>query len=83
MSSGDLLIKFFANCQYTAEEAEEHIAAGKADAVVFARRFISNPDLALRFAQDRDIDMRSVEAKDQSTWYGYPDGHKCCPTMHR
>jgi 2,4-dienoyl-CoA reductase-like NADH-dependent reductase (Old Yellow Enzyme family) len=43
---------------------------------VFARRFISNPDFALRIAQGKEIDMRSVEAKDQATWYGFPEGHK-------
>jgi 2,4-dienoyl-CoA reductase-like NADH-dependent reductase (Old Yellow Enzyme family) len=43
---------------------------------VFARRFISNPDFALRIAQGKEIDIRSVEAKDQATWYGHPEGHK-------
>jgi 2,4-dienoyl-CoA reductase-like NADH-dependent reductase (Old Yellow Enzyme family) len=44
--------------------------------VVFARPFISNPDFTLRIAQDKEIDMRSVEKKDQGTWYGHPDGHQ-------
>ena len=47
---------------------------------MFARRFISNPDFALRIEQGKEIDMRSVQAKDQATWYGHPDGHKYLPS---
>lgn len=61
---------------YTPEEAEADIAAGKADAIVFARPYISNPDFALRIAQGKEIDHSSIEGKDQETWYTHPDGHK-------
>jgi 2,4-dienoyl-CoA reductase-like NADH-dependent reductase (Old Yellow Enzyme family) len=61
---------------YTPEEANSDIAAAKADAVFFGRRYISNPDLAFRIEQGKEIDSTSVEFKDLDTWYAYPDGHK-------
>lgn len=39
------------NCGYTHETAEEAIQSGKADMIAFGRPYISNPDLAIRFAQ--------------------------------
>lgn len=36
------------NSDYTAAQAEDHIASGRADAISFGRPFISNPDLVER-----------------------------------
>lgn len=40
-----------ANAEYTAELAEKEITSGYVDAISFGRPFISNPDLARRFAK--------------------------------
>lgn len=41
-----------ANCSYTRDTAEGAVRSGAADLVSFGRPFISNPDLAERFAND-------------------------------
>ena len=60
-----------ANCGYTRESADEVLRAGLADLVAFGRPFISNPDLAERFAHDWPL----AEPADMSTWYA-PGGAK-------
>jgi N-ethylmaleimide reductase len=40
------------NCGYTREAAEEAIQSGQADMIAFGRPYISNPDLADRFARN-------------------------------
>jgi N-ethylmaleimide reductase len=50
---------------YTADEAEETIAQGFADAVAFGRLFIANPDLPKRFRLGTDLN-----SWDRSTFYG-------------
>jgi len=53
--------KLVLNSDYTAEQAEEDIAAGRCDAISFGRPYISNPDLAERirlgapWAPNRDV----------------------------
>lgn len=50
---------------YTAETANQTIAAGRVDAVAFGRLFISNPDLPERLET-----KSSLNAYDRSTFYG-------------
>lgn len=50
---------------FTAETAEEVLAAGTADLVGFGRPFIANPDLPRRFALGAKLN-----APDRSTFYG-------------
>ncbi len=50
---------------YSAETAEEAIAAGRADAIAFGRLFISNPDLPKRLEN-----KTALNAYDRSTFYG-------------
>ncbi|MCA9130184.1 MAG: alkene reductase [Planctomycetales bacterium] len=66
--------RLMANCGYDREQAENAIAQGLADFVAFGRPFISNPDLAERFANDWPLN----ETADKSIWYspgaeGYTD----------
>ena len=61
------------NMGYTAEEAEEAIAAGKLDAVAFGTAFLANPDLPARIQIKAPLNV-----PDQSTFYtqgakGYTD----------
>ena len=61
------------NCGYNRDSAEKVLVAGDADAVVFGRPFISNPDLPYRFAHDLPL-----TPDDPSTWFthdakGYAD----------
>ena len=62
------------NCGYTAELAEERIAAGHADLIAFGRPYISNPDLPERFKNGWALES----SEDMSQWYtpgpeGYTD----------
>ena len=50
---------------YTAESAEETVAAGNADAVAFGRLFIANPDLPERFQLNAPLNN-----PDRRTFYG-------------
>jgi N-ethylmaleimide reductase len=61
------------NMGYSAEEAEQAIAAGQLDAVAFGVPFLANPDLPERFAKQAELN-----APDSSTFYspgpkGYTD----------
>jgi N-ethylmaleimide reductase len=61
------------NMGYSAEEAEQAIAAGQLDAVAFGVPFLANPDLPERFAKQAELN-----APDPSTFYspgpkGYTD----------
>lgn len=62
-----------ANMGYTAQEAEEAIAAGKVDAVAFGVPFLANPDLPARFKAGAPLN-----AANPATFYapgpaGYTD----------
>jgi N-ethylmaleimide reductase len=62
------------NVGYSEETAEAAIANGDTDLIAFGRPFISNPDLADRFANGWPL----AESADMSTWYsndekGYAD----------
>ncbi|CAF4658256.1 unnamed protein product, partial [Rotaria magnacalcarata] len=43
------------NTNYNAEEGEKTLQAGLADAIVFGRFYIANPDLAERLIQNQEL----------------------------
>jgi N-ethylmaleimide reductase len=57
------------NCGYSKETAEAAIAGGHADLISFGRPYISNPDLAERFAQDWPLNPPA----DMSVWYSFDE----------
>ncbi|MXV43824.1 alkene reductase [Saccharibacter sp. 17.LH.SD] len=59
------------NQDYTAEEAKAAVSEGKADAISFGRRYISNPDLVHRLENDLPL-----QDDDMGTWYGAHLGAK-------
>ncbi len=70
------------NCGYTQATAEATIAAGHADLIAFGRPFISNPDLAERFANGWPLapeasmaDWYSFEPKGYADFPSYQAGH--------
>lgn len=70
-----------ANCGYNEGSAEKEIASGAADCVAFGRPFISNPDLAERFAAGAELEPDA----DMSVWYNKQErkavGYTDFPTM--
>lgn len=50
---------------FTADTAEQALAAGAADLIAFGRTFIANPDLPRRLALDAPLNE-----PDRSTFYG-------------
>lgn len=56
---------FIANGEFTAEEAAEWVATGKADAISFGRSFLANPDLPARIAAGGPYNE-----PDRNTFYG-------------
>ncbi|MEM1271745.1 MAG: alkene reductase [Bacteroidota bacterium] len=59
------------------DSGEEAIQEGRLDLVAYARYYVSNPDLAARYAADADL-----AEWDQSTFYqGGPNGYTDYPTM--
>lgn len=56
---------YIGNGNYSAEEADARIRAGRCDLVSFGRPMISNPDLSERFRRGA-----SLNAWDSSTFYG-------------
>ena len=60
---------------FTKATGEAAIAAGRADAVVYARPFISNPDLVERFRLDAPLnpwDVRTFYGGDDHGYTDYP-----------
>jgi N-ethylmaleimide reductase len=47
--------KFFVNADYDGKQGAEALAAGLADAIVFGRLYISNPDLAQRLINNQEL----------------------------
>lgn len=67
------------NCGYTQESAEAAIAGGHADLIAFGRPFISNPDLAERFANGWPL----APTARMSDWYSFePKGYADFPAYH-
>lgn len=56
------------NGDYTAQEAEETVASGKADAIAFGRPFIPNPDLAERIRIGAPL-----ATSEMAGWYSQGD----------
>lgn len=57
------------NGDYTPQEANEAVAAGKADAIAFGRPYISNPDLVERIAHGLPL----ADPLPPPTWYAQTD----------
>lgn len=68
--------KFFVNANYDQEQGEEVLRANLADAVVFGRLFITNPDLADRLINrrelSRDFDPKSFYGGSEKGYTDYP-----------
>ncbi|KQM64387.1 alkene reductase [Sphingomonas sp. Leaf17] len=65
------------NSDYTREEADADLTAGKADAITFGRPFIANPDLPERFRQNAPLAADSMK-----TWYSQgPEGYIDYPAL--
>jgi N-ethylmaleimide reductase len=59
------------NSDYDLVRGQAALAAGAADAITFGRKFLANPDLPYRFANDLPLNP-----DDQKTWYSQgPEGY--------
>ncbi|KAI9294231.1 FMN-linked oxidoreductase [Neoconidiobolus thromboides FSU 785] len=70
--------KIFINGGFSAEEGDKYIADGKADAVVYGRGFIPNPDLPERFFNNHELSQITNYPslylyKDEDRHVGYSD----------
>ncbi len=64
------------NSDYDADRGQAQLDSGVADAIAFGRPFISNPDLAYRFAHRLPLNQ-----DDFKTWYSQgPEGYLDYPT---
>ncbi len=64
---------YIAGANFDKDRGEEFLAAGKADAIAYGAKFLSNPDLPQRFENDSELNV-----PDMSTYYtpgeaGYND----------
>ena len=65
------------NCGYDRDAAEKAIADNHGDLISFGRPYISNPDLATRFANNWELNPES----DPATWYSFDaEGYTDFPT---
>jgi len=64
---------YIANEAYTAESAEQALAAGTADAVAFAKLFICNPDLPQRIRTGAPLNALDTQTMYGSGAHGYTD----------
>lgn len=68
---------FIANQQLDAEQGEELLASGKADAISYGRLFIANPDLPLRLKAGAPLNE-----PNPATFYGQgPEGYTDYPAL--
>jgi N-ethylmaleimide reductase len=65
------------NGSYTRESGESTVASGAADAIVYGRPYIANPDLAERFAKQAPLN----EINYDRLYGGGPDGYSDYPTL--
>lgn len=65
------------NGSYTRESGESTVARGAADAIVYGRPFIANPDLVIRFAKQAPLN----EVNFDRLYGGGPDGYSDYPTL--
>ncbi len=69
--------KFFVNGFYDADEGEQVLKSNQADAIVFGRLYIANPDLAERLINKKEINKNL----DRATYYaGEEEGYTDYPT---
>jgi len=69
--------KFFVNAYYNANEGEQILKSNQADAIVFGRLYITNPDLAERLINKKEIN----KTIDRDTYYaGEEKGYTDYPT---
>jgi 2,4-dienoyl-CoA reductase-like NADH-dependent reductase (Old Yellow Enzyme family) len=61
---------FFANSGFSGEEGDGYIAERKAEAIVYGRPFIINPDLPYRFFNEIPL----AQDYNYGTFYDYPEG---------
>ncbi|MEL6498910.1 MAG: alkene reductase [Planctomycetota bacterium] len=64
---------YIGNGGLDAEQGEQRVADGKADAIAFGKLFISNPDLPARIAQDGPYNEWNQETFYSGTEQGYTD----------
>jgi 2,4-dienoyl-CoA reductase-like NADH-dependent reductase (Old Yellow Enzyme family) len=63
------------NSDYDLARGQAALTGGAADAITFGRKFLANPDLPYRFANDLPLN-----ADDQKTWYSQgPEGYISYP----
>lgn len=63
------------NSDYDLARAQAAIGSGAADAITFGRKFLANPDLPYRFANNLELNV-----DDQKTWYSQgPEGYTTYP----
>jgi N-ethylmaleimide reductase len=63
------------NSDYDLARGQAALASGVADAITFGRKFLANPDLPRRFAENLDLN-----SDDMKTWYSQgPDGYLTYP----
>jgi N-ethylmaleimide reductase len=67
------------NGSYTRESGEATVAAGAADAIVYGRPYIANPDLVERFAKQAPLN----EVNYDRLYGGGPDGYSDYPVLAR
>ena len=60
------------NVGFTQETAEAMLASGDADAIAFGKLYISNPDLAERFAAHERGEISPLNGWNESTFYARP-----------
>ncbi|MGI9244479.1 MAG: alkene reductase, partial [Verrucomicrobiales bacterium] len=67
------------NCGYTKSSSEERLESGEADLIAIGRPFISNPDLAERWATDAPLNPEA----DMAGWYtpAGAEGYTDFPTL--
>ena len=65
------------NSDYDLARGQAAVASGVADAITYGRKFLANPDLPRRFAENLELN-----ADDMKTWYSQgPEGYVTYP-MH-
>ncbi|MDR4469092.1 MAG: alkene reductase [Nitrospira sp.] len=65
------------NGSYTRESGEVTVSSGAADAIVYGRPYIANPDLVERFAEQAPLN----EVNYDRLYGGGPDGYSDYPTL--
>ncbi|MDR4463926.1 MAG: alkene reductase [Nitrospira sp.] len=65
------------NGSYTLESGEVTVSSGAADAIVYGRPYIANPDLVERFAEQAPLN----EVNYDRLYGGGPDGYSDYPTL--